>query len=130
MSEKKKIVELLSQGKINAQQAEELLNAISLKKKKTQSTRSTYFVVDLIEQETNKNLIHLRMPVGLIKAGLKFIPKHAQIQAEIKGSSFDISSINWDDIFAQASDGEIGDLLYLEINRDEEDPLILHVYIE
>ena len=130
MSEKKKIIELLSQGKINAQQAEELLQAISSKKKRSQSFKIKYFVVELIEQATNKNIIHLRMPVSLIKAGLKFIPKHAQIQAEINGSSFDFSSINWEDIFAQASDGEIGDVLYLEINREGEEPLILHVYIE
>jgi len=130
MSEKKKIIDLLAQGKITAQQAEELLKAISSTHKSTTTSKRNYFVVELIEQDTNKNIIHLRMPIALIKAGLKFIPKHAQIQAEIKGSSFDISSINWEDIFAHASDGEIGDVLYLEINREGEEPLIIHVYIE
>ncbi|HEX37647.1 MAG TPA: hypothetical protein ENG70_02150 [Candidatus Cloacimonetes bacterium] len=130
MNEKKRIIELLSDGKITAKQAEQLLSALSTKKEPSSQKKGKFFVIELIEQESEKNIIHLRMPVSLIKAGLKFIPKHAQIQAELKGSSFDISSINWDDILTQASDGEVGDVLYIEINSDEEKPLVLHVYIE
>lgn len=130
MNEKKRIIELLSDGKITAKQAEQLLSALSTKKEPSSQKKGKFFVIELIEQESEKNIIHLRMPVSLIKAGLKFIPKHAQIQAELKGSSFDISSINWDDILTQASGGEVGDVLYIEINSDEEKPLVLHVYIE
>ncbi|MBN2016875.1 MAG: hypothetical protein JW794_01875 [Candidatus Cloacimonetes bacterium] len=129
MSEKKKIIDMLAAGTINASQAEELIKAISSKKKRPTQNESKRMVFDVIKRDTEKRIIHISIPVAFINAGLKIIPKEATIKTKIGESSFDISSINWEDIFSQAVGGEIGDLFYMEI-EDENNPLIIHIYIE
>ncbi len=129
MNEKKKIVDMLANGKIDASQAEELLKAVSSKKKGSVRNEKRRMIFEIKEQDSEKKIIHVELPVSLLHAGLKIIPKDAVINTKIGNSAFDFSSINWDDIISQAAGGDVGDLLYMEIN-DEERPLIIHIYIE
>ncbi len=129
MNEKKKIVDMLAGGKINAAQAEELLKAISSKKKSAVRNENRRMIFEIKEQDSEKKFIHIELPVSLLQAGLKIIPTEAVINAKIGNSAFDVSSINWEDIFSQAAGGEIGDLFYMEIDSEER-PLIIHIYIE
>ncbi|HHE40251.1 MAG TPA: hypothetical protein ENL10_01970 [Candidatus Cloacimonetes bacterium] len=130
MNEKKKIIDMLANGKIDANQAEELLRAISSKRKSSRMSEKRKFVFEIMEQDSEKKIVHIDLPVTLLRAGLKFIPKEAVINAKIGSSAFDISSINWDDILSQAAGGDVGDLLYMEINNDDKHPIILHIYIK
>ncbi len=130
MNEKKKIVDMLAGGKINATQAEELLKAISSKKKSAVRNEKRRMIFEIKEQDSEKKFIHIELPVSLLHAGLKIIPKEAVINAKIGNSSFDVSSINWEDIFSQAAGSEAGDLFYMEIDNEDEHPIIIHIYIE
>lgn len=130
MNEKKKIIDMLAGGKINAAQAEELLKAISTTKKSAVKSEKRKLIFEIKEQDSEKKFIHIELPVSLLHAGLKIIPKEAVINAKIGNSAFDISSINWDDIFSQAAGGEVGDLFYMEIDNEDEHPIIIHIYIE
>ena len=131
MNEKKKIIDMLAGGKINAVQAEELLKAISSQKRSpVVKNEKRRLIFEIKEQDSEKKFIHIELPVSLLHAGLKIIPKEAVINAKIGNSAFDISSINWDDIFAQAAGGEVGDLFYMEIDNEDEHPIIIHIYIE
>ena len=130
MNEKKKIIDMLANGKIDANQAEELLRAISSKRKSSRMTEKRKFVFEIMEQDSEKKIVHIDLPVTLLRSGLNFIPKEAVINAKIGSSAFDISSINWDDILSQAAGGDVGDLLYMEINNDDKHPIILHIYIK
>ena len=130
MNEKKKIIDMLAIGKINAVQAEELLKAISTTKKSTVKSEKRKLIFEIKEQDSEKKFIHIELPVSLLHAGLKIIPKEAVINAKIGNSAFDVSSINWDDIFSQAAGGEVGDLFYMEIDTEDEHPIIIHIYIE
>ena len=129
MNEKKKIIDMLASGKINASQAEELIKAIASKRRSASHNESKRMVFDVIKRDMEKRIVHIAIPISFINAGLKIIPKGAIIKTKIGESSFDISSINWEDIFSQAVGGEIGDLFYMEI-EDENNPLIIHIYIE
>lgn len=120
---------MLAAGTINASQAEELLKVISSQKTKISKNEKKNLVFDIVKRDTDKRVVHIKLPVAFINLGMKIIPKEAVIDAKIGNSSFDISSINWDDIFAQAAGGDIGDLFYMEID-DENNPLIIHIYIE
>ncbi len=130
MNEKKKIVDMLAGGKINATQAEELLKAISSKKKSAVRNEKRRMIFEIKEQDSEKKFIHIELPVSLLHAGLKIIPTEAVINTRVGNSTFDISSINWDDIISQAAGGDVGDLLYMEINNEDEHPIIIHIYIE
>lgn len=130
MNEKKKIIDMLAGGKINAAQAEELLKAISSKKKSSVRNEKRRMIFEIKEQDSEKKFIHIELPVSLLHAGLKIIPKEAVINARVGGAAFDISTINWEDIFAQAAGGEVGDLFYMEIDNKDEHPIIIHIYIE
>jgi len=130
MNEKKKIIDMLAGGKINAAQAEELLKAISSKKKSSVRNEKRRMIFEIKEQDSEKKFIHVELPVSLLHAGLKIIPKEAVINARVGGAAFDISAINWEDIFAQAAGGEVGDLFYMEIDNKDEHPIIIHIYIE
>lgn len=130
MNEKKKIVDMLAGGKIDACQAEELLKAISSKRKSSVRSEKRRLVFEIKEQDSEKQIVHIELPVSLLHAGLKIIPKEAVINARVGNSTFDISSINWDDIISQAAGGDVGDLLYMEINNEDEHPTIIHIYIE
>jgi len=130
MNEKKKIVDMLASGKVDAKQAEELLKAISFKRKSTVRSEMRKLVFDIQEQDSEKHIVHIELPISLLQAGLKILPREAVINAKIGNAAFDISSINWDDIISQAAGGDVGDLLYMEINNDDEHPIIIHIYIK
>jgi len=121
---------MLAGGKINATQAEELLKAISSKKKSAVRNEKRRMIFEIKEQDSEKKFIHIELPVSLLHAGLKIIPTEAVINTRVGNSTFDISSINWDDIISQAAGGDVGDLLYMEINNEDEHPIIIHIYIE
>ena len=130
MNEKKKIIDMLANGKIDANQAEELLKAISSKRKSPGNSEKRRLVFEIKEQDSERKIVHITLPITLLQAGLKIIPTDAVINAKIGNSAFDVSSINWDDILSQAAGGDIGDLLYMEINNDDKYPIIIHIYIE
>ena len=130
MNEKKKIIDMLANGKIDANQAEELLKAISSKRKSPGNSEKRRLVFEIKEQDSEKKIVHITLPITLLQAGLKIIPTEAVINAKIGNSAFDISSINWDDILLQAAGGDVGDLLYMEINNDDKHQIIIHIYIE
>ena len=130
MNEKKKIIDMLANGKIDANQAEELLKAISSKRKRPGNSEKRRLVFEIKEQDPEKKIVHVELPVTLLQAGLKIIPTEAVVNAKIGNSAFDVSSINWDDILSQAAGGDVGDLLYMEINNDDKHPIIIHIYIE
>ncbi len=85
--ERKKVLEMLASGKINVAEAERLLAALeenaSREKADPVESRPKYLRV-LVEPKThseNGERVNVRIPINLIRAGLKwasFIPKHSQ----------------------------------------------------
>jgi len=71
-------------------------------------------IFEIKEQDSEKKIIHVELPVSLLHAGLKIIPKDAVINTKIGNSAFDFSFNQLDDIISQAAGGDVGDLLYME----------------
>jgi len=106
--ERKKILEMLSEGKINVEEAEKLLSAISespsesTAKEKTDKARLKYLRV-MVEPgpgSENTERVNVRVPIKLIRAGIKFaslLPKDVQgkVDNALKesGISLDFSQI-------------------------------------
>jgi SepF-like predicted cell division protein (DUF552 family) len=88
--ERKKILEMLAEGKINADEAERLISAIEsaggtdsseLKSASGSPLKYLRVVVEPGQDSQNHEKVNIRVPLKLIRAGLKlasFIPKDAQ----------------------------------------------------
>ncbi len=108
--ERKKILEMLQQGKITVDEAEKLLAAISTPQQTEAGACKTackYLRVQVEPgpESADKERVNIRVPMKLIRAGLKwaaFIPKHAQSSINQalheKGIEMDCSAITSQDI--------------------------------
>jgi hypothetical protein len=101
--ERRKILEMLSKGKISVDEAERLLTAVSEGSEQAPSqsfssgSKLKYLRVLVEPAPDNKNgdRVNIRVPLNLIRAGLKwaaFIPKHAQekVDEALKEKGIDV----------------------------------------
>jgi polyhydroxyalkanoate synthesis regulator phasin len=110
--ERKKILDMLAEGKITADEADRLLSAIS---KNTQSgnensekSGAPKYIRVLVEPGSDSDKsdrVNIRVPIKLIRAGLKFtslIPKNAQDKVNQalneKGIDLDLGKIRQEDL--------------------------------
>lgn len=106
MSEdRKKILEMLANGKISVEEAERLIAALSEDNKTEQSGRFNYLRVLVEESGPNGEKVNVRVPLNLIRAGLKWaslIPKHAKTKVDHafheKGIDLDFNNMTKNDI--------------------------------
>ncbi|HOS12071.1 MAG: hypothetical protein PHF93_09210 [Acidobacteriota bacterium] len=110
--EKRKVLEMLSQGKITVDEAEKLLAAIGEPDNEAVSStggkrqwKYLRVVVDPGPGSESKDKVNIRIPFKLIRAGLKFaafIPREYQGQVDEalkeKGMNVDLSKITPEDL--------------------------------
>ena len=109
--ERRKILEMLSKGKISVDDAERLLKAISVdtgsSDRVTAGGKPKYLRVLVEPGEDNKHgeRVNVRVPMNLIRAGLKWaalIPKHARGKVDMamkeKGIDVDFDKIKPEDL--------------------------------
>jgi len=108
--ERKKILEMLQQGKITVEEAEKLLTALA-SPEETQSgaekpaCKYLKVMVEPGPQSEDRDRVNIRVPMKLIRAGLKFaafVPKHAHASINKalheKGIEADFTQITQQDI--------------------------------
>jgi len=86
--ERKKILEMLSEGKISVEEAEKLMDAVSKEEQESKGFKDTsgrkilkYLRVVVEPKQKGGDRVNIRVPLNLIRAGLKwaaFMPKEAQ----------------------------------------------------
>jgi len=108
--ERKKILEMLQQGKITVEEAEKLLAALASPeetKSDAEKPAGKYLrvVVEPGPQSENHDRVNIRVPMKLIRAGMKwaaFVPKHAHSSINQalheKGIQMDFTQITPQDI--------------------------------
>jgi len=108
--ERKRILEMLSEGKISTEEAERLLSALSQRSESNQGVvknepRYLRVMVEPGVGSKNKDRVNVRIPIKLIRAGLRlasFIPKDAQVKVNEalheKGIEKDFANIKPEDI--------------------------------
>ncbi len=123
--ERKRILEMLAEGKINTEEAEKLLSALSGENKTTSGDmgkESNYKYLRVMVEpgpaSESSDKVNIRIPLKLIRAGLKlasFIPKDAQVKVNEalheKGIDADFTRIKPEDL-----DGLISQLDNLSVN--------------
>jgi SHOCT-like domain len=118
--ERKKILEMLQQGKITVEEADKLLAALtSPEEDKTGAEKPgckyLKVIVEPGPQSEDRDRVNIRVPIKLIRAGLKFaafVPKnaHASINQALheKGIDMDFTQITREDI--EELVGQLSDL--------------------
>ena len=110
--ERKRILEMLSEGKINTEEAEKLLSALSKDNEtvsgdmgKEPKYKYLRVMVEPGPGSENQDKVNIRIPLKLIRAGLKlasFIPKDAQVKVNEalheKGIEADFTKIKPEDL--------------------------------
>jgi len=114
MSEdRKKILSMLKEGKISVDEAEELLEALDNKGDSGENIQPSaeskkpykYLCVHVFEGKSNKQKVNVRVPLGLIRAGVKMgsiIPNDAKKKLDLKfgekGINLDLDHIDPENI--------------------------------
>lgn len=117
MDDKRKILEMVAEGKIKAEEAAKLLEALNPESPKPMKKRRK-IKFQIIEEGAAKPKINIAIPLNLAKFGMNFIPKNGKMDANFSGSNIDLSQINWKEIIEMAASGETGELFYMEVDDD------------
>jgi Asp-tRNA(Asn)/Glu-tRNA(Gln) amidotransferase B subunit len=135
--ERKRILDMLGEGKISASEAEELLDAlgkteanpgesVEVRPKSTKNVKFMYVKV-LSAQQDN---VDVRVPLGLIRAGMRFtalIPplamEHINRSLKENGVAMDLTNFKPDDI-----EELIANLAEMEVNVKSNNGDIVKVY--
>jgi len=129
--ERKQILKMLSEGKIDISEAEKLLDAINETADKTESVETSVEKTKLkylrVQVEPKKNgkgeRVDIRVPLQLIQAGARiasFLPNGARAKIDgslkDKGVNFSLSEINRENV-----DGILDALREMSIDVDSDD---------
>ena len=125
---KRKVLDMVAEGKITAEEAAKLLEAMNPKPKAVGKGKK--LIIQVIQEGANKPKVNIAIPLKLAKFGLNFIPGNGKIDAHIGKSDIDFSSINWKEIMAMAASGEVGELFYMEVEGEGETPTIIRICVE
>ncbi|MBN2461625.1 MAG: hypothetical protein JXB60_08455 [Candidatus Cloacimonetes bacterium] len=129
MNDIRKILEMVSAGKIEARHGNELIEVLQ-KKKSPPIDKEPDFVFQIHRSGDDRNIFRLRIPLWLLKTGLEIIPELAVVKTEMNFMNMKLQSINWKSIYDIARNGEKGDLLLLELEDGLNTFYTIHVYIE
>jgi len=130
MDEKKKILEMLSAGKITVAEAEQLLTAVSTKGEGTsaepEKKNPKYLRIEVKSEDENVNV---RVPFNLLRAGVRLaglmpVSVRAQVQdsLESSGINFDLSKVKPEDL-----EQIVDQLADLQVNVDGKDKVRIFV---
>lgn len=126
MKDRRKILDMVAEGKISATEAAQLLAALSASSQK----RVKKFVV-LVSREGNPApKLKIALPLTIVKLAAGLIPTNASMNAKLGETRFDFSEVNWKELFALAAAGEIGDLFYADVEEDDGTITTVRVYVE
>ena len=128
MEEKKRILEMVAEQKITAEEATKLLQVLNSPQKKTSKAKKLH--LEITQDKHKKPLLNLSIPISLAKVGIHFFPKSGKIQANMNNSNFDFSSIDWKEIMSLVTNNEDGDLFYMDVDEDDGSSTQIRIYID
>lgn len=116
--ERKKILEMLEAGKINAEEAARLLEAIGDVGEDPRPSGKARYVLIHVEDPDEEKRVNIKLPAGLLRAASRFIPSDAR--ATINGMDLNLEELL--SAIDEESEGEI-----LRVEGDEGETVIIRV---
>jgi hypothetical protein len=118
--ERARILQMISEGKITAEEGARLLSALSGASDTPQPSRAgtaRWFRVRVTDMATGRTKVNVNLPLSLIKAGLKMGARFAP----------DMEELDWEELTLAIQEGASGKIVEVE---DEEDGERVQVYVE
>lgn len=134
MEEKKKILEMISAGKISAEEGMKLLDALGESKEEISLKKKIYKTLKVrVEVEKDEVRVNLSVPLSIIKLAsgfTKFIPEEAMDDIEKNG--VDLKSIDLKKIVEELESGELEDptICDIDINDKEDGKVLVKIYVD
>ena len=105
-----RILQMVSEGKIDASQGVELLSALNSENKpdgpeaSTSTGKASWFRVRVTDMETGRTKVNVNLPFSLVRAGLKI------------GARFspEVDEIDWEEVIGAIDEGAMGRLVDVE----------------
>jgi hypothetical protein len=122
--ERARILQMVSENKIDAQEAARLLGALNNSSPDATQAGETprtggarWFRVRVTDIETGRTKVNVNLPLSLVKVGLRM------------GAHFapEVEELDWDQVMEAVQDGEAGKLVEVE---DMEDGEKVEVYVD
>jgi hypothetical protein len=118
--ERARILQMISEGKITAQEGAKLLNALrgsSAPSPEPAAGTARWFRVRVTDMATGRTKVNVNLPLSLVKAGLKMGARFAP----------DMEDLDWEELAIAIQEGAAGKIVEVE---DEEDGERVEVYVE
>lgn len=138
MDEKKRILEMIQEGKISSKEGLELLEALEASSEEISEAAANLKRKFLrIKVYTDKAVkVNINVPLALIKVasrfgamGLKYIPEEARAEMEKKG--IDLSQIDIEELVAAIEQGLIDEkLVDVDVDDPKEGKVRVEVYVD
>ena len=118
--ERARILQMISEGKITAEEGAKLLNALRGATPASQRPRegaARWFRVRVTDMATGRTKVNVNLPLSLVKAGIKM------------GARFspDVEELDWEELVATIQEGALGKIVDVE---DEEGGEKVEVFVE
>ncbi|MEQ8175685.1 MAG: hypothetical protein ABRQ26_11525 [Syntrophomonadaceae bacterium] len=132
--EKLRVLELIQEGKVNAEQGMELLQAMESGAKETPSGNSDR--VFRVKVDGDKTKVNVNIPMRLVRVaskfvglGMNFIPPEARNEMDKRG--IDLSEIDFKELVDLIDQGLVdGKLVDIEVDDPNEGHMTVAVYVE
>ena len=105
--EKMQILRMLEEGKVNAEEAARLLDALAETPEGAKSAGGKMLRIKVTEPGTNKKKVNLRIPLGLARIAAKFIPPKKKKELAEEG-------VDIDEVLSQVTSENIGKIVDIE----------------
>ena len=105
--EKMQILKMLEEGKVNAEEAARLLDALAETPESAKPGGAKMLRIKVTEPGTNKKKVNLRIPLGLAKIAAKFIPPKKKKELAEEG-------VDIDEVLSQVTSENIGKVVDIE----------------
>ena len=134
MDEKKKILEMISEGKISPEEGMKLLNALGENKEEFVIKKKIYKTLKVkVEVENEEVKVNLSIPLSLIKVAsgfTKFIPEDAMNNIEKGGVN--LKDIDFKKVIEEIENGELDDqtICDVDINNKDDGKVIVKIYVD
>ena len=118
--ERARILQMISEGKITAEEGAKLLSALrgsSSARPPTRAGTARWFRVRVTDMATGRTKVNVNLPLSLVKAGLKMGARFAP----------DMEELDWDELTIAIQEGASGKIVEVE---DEEDGEKVEVFVE
>jgi hypothetical protein len=118
--ERARILQMISEGKITAQEGARLLNALrgsSPEAERSSPGNARWFRVRVTDMVTGRTKVNVNLPLSLVKAGIKMGARFAP----------DMEELDWNELVLAIQEGAAGKIVEVE---DEEDGERVEVYVE